>query len=285
MKGFLKIATLFGIGGVVCLLIFALREPQAQDKPTGDVIATKTELSSAKQKALKEEAAKRKAVVQQRVARARQRQASRKVDFGENAAFYQLIIDNNLFRPLGWQKQNDEPSYSLLGTVVDTDTAIAQAILLEKRSNRHYFVTVGEKVGDATVKEIQAKQVILDEAGKAITLKAGSLQFLTHPRDGGRGAEARASETAKGNEGEKAAANAKKATANANQRANRFGMDPELAEKWRNASPENRRKIEEYMRNQRNQRREQRESTRRENRGDRGGRRARGSRGDSRRDR
>ena len=281
MKGLLKIVTLFGIGGLVCLLIFALREPQAQDKPAGDVIATKTELGAAKQREVKEEAVKRSTAMQQRAARARQRQT----DFGENEAFYRVIIDNNLFRPLGWKKPNEEPSYSLLGTVVDTDTGIAQAILLEKRSNRHYFVSIGEKVGDVTVKDIQPKQVTLDEEGKAITLKAGSLQFLTRQRGSGRGAEARASEAAKGNEGEQAAANAKKAAANANPQANRFSGNPELAEKWRNASPEDRRKIEEYMRNQRAQRREQREKTREENRGNRGSRRARGARGDRGRDR
>lgn len=281
MKGLLKIVTLFGIGGLVCLLIFALREPQAQDKPAGDVIATKTERGAAKQREVKEEAVKRSTAMQQRAARTRQRQT----DFGENEAFYRVIIDNNLFRPLGWKKPNEEPSYSLLGTVVDTDTGIAQAILLEKRSNRHYFVSIGEKVGDVTVKDIQPKQVILDEEGKAITLKAGSLQFLTRQRGSGRGAEARASEAAKGNEGEQAAANAKKATANANPQANRFSGNPELAEKWRNASPEDRRKIEEYMRNQRAQRREQREKTREENRGNRGSRRARGARGERGRDR
>ena len=281
MKGLLKIATLFGIGGLVCLLIFALRAPQAEEKPAGDVIATKTEISAAKQRELKEEAAKRSTAMKQRAARTRQRE----VDFGENEAFYRVIIDNNLFRPLGWKKPNEEPSYSLLGTVVDTDTGIAQAILLEKRSNRHYFVSIGEKVGDVTVKDIQPKQVVLDEEGKAITLKAGSLQFLTRQRGSGRGAEARDSETARGNEGEKAVANAKQANANTNPQANRFSGNPELAEKWRNASPEDRRKIEEYMRNQRAQRREQREKTRRENRGDREGRRARGTRGERGRDR
>ena len=281
MKGLLKIATLFGIGGLVCLLIFALREPQAQDKPADHVIATKTELGAAKQREVKEEAVKRSTAMQQRAARTRQRQT----DFGGNEAFYRVIIDNNLFRPLGWKKPNEEPSYSLLGTVVDTDTGIAQAILLEKRSNRHYFVSIGEKVGDVTVKDIQPKQVTLDEEGKAITLKASSLQFLTRQRGSGRGAEARDSEAAKGNEGEQAAANAKKAAANANPQANRFSGNPELAEKWRNASPEDRRKIEEYMRNQRDERREQREKAREENRGNRGSRRARGARGDRGRDR
>lgn len=276
MKALLKIATLFGIGGVVCLfLIFALRAPHAQDKPAGDVVATKTEPSATKQEALKAEAAKRGAATQHR-ARTRQRQASGKVDFGENEAFYRVIIDNNLFRPLGWKKQDDEPSYSLLGTVVDGDTGIAQAILLEKRSNRHHFVSIGEKVGDATVKEIQPKQVVLDEAGKAIKLRTNSLQFLTQQRGAGREGEARTGEAASANENEKAAANAKKNAANNNPQANRPGMSPELAEKYRNASPEDRRKIEEHMRNQRAQRREQREKTRGENRGDREGRRGRG---------
>lgn len=257
MNRLLKIAGSVGLGCVVCLLLVsALREPHAQDKPASDAIATQE--------------AKRKAVMQQRTrARARQRQ----VDFGENEAFYRVIIDNNLFRPLGWKKPNEKPSYSLLGTVVDTDTAIAQAILQETRSNRYYFVTVGEKVGDATVKAIQPKQVILDEEGKAITLKAGSLQFLTQSRSRGgteRGFEPREGGAAKrGNEGGKASVNPNQNGMRPNRQPGRFEMSPELAEKFRNASPEARRKMMEQEFRKRRASRRSDAGGRRGNRGER----------------
>lgn len=222
MNLLLKITCSVGIGCAVCLfLVFAIRAPDAQEKPAGDAIATQV--------------AKQKTAMQQRArARAPQRQA----DFGENEAFYRVIIDNNLFRPLGWRKPNEEPSYRLLGTVVDTDTAIAQAILQETRANRYYFVTIGEKVGNATVKDIQSKQVVLDEAGKAITLKAGSLQFLTQSRSRG-GFETRANVDAKRrNEGETAAGSHKP-----NRQPGISQLDPGKAMKFRNASPAERRKM------------------------------------------
>ena len=222
MKLLLKITCSVGIGCAVCLfLVFAIRAPDAQEKPAGDAIATQV--------------AKQKTAMQQRArARAHQRQA----DFGENEAFYRVIIDNNLFRPLGWRKPNEEPSYRLLGTVVDTDTAIAQAILQETRANRYYFVTIGEKVGNATVKDIQSKQVVLDEAGKATTLKAGSLQFLTQSRSRG-GFETRANVDAKRrNEGETAAGSHKP-----NRQPGKSQLDSGKAMKFRNASPAERRKM------------------------------------------
>lgn len=222
MNLLLKITCSVSIGCVVCLfLVFAIRAPDAQEKPAGDAIAI--------------QAAKQKTATQQRArARAHQRQA----DFGENEAFYRVIIDNNLFRPLGWRKPKEAPAYRLLGTVVDTDTAIAQAILQETRANRYYFVTIGEKVGNATVKDIQSKQVVLDEAGKAITLKAGSLQFLTQSRSR-RGFETRANVDAqRRNEGETAAGSHKP-----NRQPGKSQLAPDKAMKFRNASPAERRKM------------------------------------------
>ena len=231
MNLLLKIICSVGIGCVVCLfLVFAIRAPDAQEKPAGDAIATQSEPRTTKQKTASQQRAR---------ARAHQRQA----DFGENEAFYRVIIDNNLFRPLGWRKPNEAPAYRLLGTVVDTDTAIAQAILQETRANRYYFVTIGEKVGNATVKDIQSKQVVLDEAGKAITLKAGSLQFLTQSRSR-RGFETRANVDAKRrNEGETAAGSHKPNVVSPNRQPGKSQLDPGKAMKFRNASPAERRKM------------------------------------------
>ena len=107
------------------------------------------------------------------------------VDFGENAAFYKTIIDNNLFRPLGWTLPNNEPSYNLVGTAVDSNGVISQATLLERRSNRYHFVTIGMELDGMTVKDIEAKQVILDKEGETVTLKTGGLQLLTVRRERG----------------------------------------------------------------------------------------------------
>ena len=247
-----------GIGCVVCLLLGFGVLLHAQEKTKTDFIGTKSDVDSVKKpemdpaKIQKMEKIKEQAETQRNRFRQRQNRAS--VDFGENAAFYKVIIDNNLFRPLGWTPPNNEPAYSLIGTAVDADGVIAQATLLEKRSNRYHFVTIGEKLGDITVKDIQAKQVILEKDGKPITLKTETLQFLATSRGSGN----------KGDEGreggsEKDGSNAAQNQANAKQRqmeaekrrqmemkeqAAALGINQkELAEKLRNASPEERQEI------------------------------------------
>ena len=245
-----------GIGCVVCLLLGFGILLYAQDQTKVEFIATKPEMSSFKKPEI--DAAKMQAMMKMKEQAATQpnrfrgRQNREGIDFGENAAFYKVIIDNNLFRPLGWTPPNNEPAYSLIGTAVGVDGAVSQATLLEKRSNRYHFVTIGTKLGDITVKDIQAKQITLENAGKPITLKAGELQFLTTARggEGNRGGQ--------GGDGqsEKAGDNSAKNQANAKMDAEKrrqmemkeqaaaWGMKAnELAEKLRNMSPEERREI------------------------------------------
>ena len=187
------------------------------------------------------------------------------IDFGENAAFYRTIIDYNLFRPLGWTPPKDEPSYKLESTAVDKNGIISQATLLERRSNRYHFVTIGTKLGDVTVKDIQDGKVTLDKAGEAITLKTEGLQFLTTKRGSGgdRGGERREGGSEKAD--------------NNNARQNQARMDAnkrrQMEQKERAAAGQKMREMMEKMRSASNEeRREMIEKFRRE----RGGRRGRG---------
>ena len=233
----------FGIGCVVCLLLGFGILLHAQEKTKADFIGTKPEVDPAKMQTML------KMKEQAETQRNRFRQRQNRVDFGENEAFYKVIIDNNLFRPLGWTPPNNEPAYSLVGTAVGTDGGIAQATLLEKRSNRYHFVAIGEKLGDITVKDIQAKQVVLEKEGKPITLKAEALQFLTTKRGREGGSEE------SGKEGDNAGndqANAKQRQMEAAKRRQMemkeqvkvLGIDQkELGEKLRNASPAERQEI------------------------------------------
>lgn len=56
------------------------------------------------------------------------------------SAFYRTIVENNIFRPLGWTPPNPTPVYRLLGTVISTDGTSGQAILQEIVSSRLYFL-------------------------------------------------------------------------------------------------------------------------------------------------
>ncbi len=94
--------------------------------------------------------------------------------------FYRTIIDNDLFRPLGWAPSRPSEPYRLLGTILPTDKNVPpQAILQSTATNKTHIVTTGDKLdADTEVVEIQAKQILLETAGqqKTLRLKSGFLQ-------------------------------------------------------------------------------------------------------------
>lgn len=250
-----------GIGCAVCLFLGAAVLLYAQDERKAKLIGTMPKMDAAKMREMA--AAKRQAMnkapersqPQRNSAWGRQNRGGG-VDFGENEAFYKTIIEYNLFRPLGWTPPKNEPSYSLVGTAVNENGVISQATLLERRSNRYHFVTVGTKLDDMTVKDIQAKRVIMDKGGETVTLRTGSLQLLTTKRgnESNRGGERGEgdSERARNNDGQNRAAQMaaeKRRQMEQKKRESREQMRRDVMEKLRNArSPEERREIMEWMR-------------------------------------
>ncbi|MDE0466027.1 MAG: hypothetical protein OYL97_03140 [Candidatus Poribacteria bacterium] len=263
--------TKLGIGCVVCLLLGFGILLYAQDKTKAEFIGTKPEMNDAEMTKMKEmnaakmEAmakAKEQAAPQRNRAWGRQNRGRAEVDFGENEAFYKTIIDNNLFRPLGWTPPNNEPAYSLIGTAVDANGRISQATLLEKRSNRYHFVRIGSKLGDMTVKDIQAEQVTLDKAGKPITLKEGPVQFLTtsRGREGSRGGERSEGDSEKADNNSQNRSNQMDAAKRREmemkeQAANQQKWRQEMMEKMKEASADERREMMEQFRRRRGENR------------------------------
>ena len=92
--------------------------------------------------------------------------------------YYQVIVTNNLFRPLGWKEKKRGPSYRLLGTVVAKDSGKSKALILDKNTKQTYYVAVGEKIGNATVEKIASKKVVLRQQNGGSELKLGPLTFL-----------------------------------------------------------------------------------------------------------
>ncbi len=113
-----------------------------------------------------------------RTSKSMQRDATTRNTDSTPDSFYQTIIDNNIFHPLGWQPPRKQPDYTLIGTTVSQNSADSKAFILERRSNRMHIVKVGDTLDDARVKEIQSKRVTLHEAGKDIVLHGGRLQFF-----------------------------------------------------------------------------------------------------------
>ena len=98
----------------------------------------------------------------------------------DSEAYYRTIIDNNLFRPLGWTPSRPQEPYRLLGTIIPIDAKIPpKAIIQNTIGNQTYIVTIGDTLDtDTHVTDIQTKHVTLKKNGqqRQLTLKSSFLQ-------------------------------------------------------------------------------------------------------------
>ena len=173
--------------------------------------------------------------------RVNRKQAEERESVGD---FYRVIIENNLFRPLGWRKPNRDPEYALVATWIGTKGPVAKALVMERKSSQLYYVAKGEKVGSAIVENIAANQVSLKASDDIVTLKAESMQFLS--------GSSRSRE--RSGEGGDAASEERPNDERREQRAARRGANRErdaLREWLRTASPEERRRKLEAIRRER----------------------------------
>ena len=115
---------------------------------------------------------------QELVAYEKRKQESHSAKSKDNSGFYQVIVENNIFRPLGWTPPKQEPEYKLLGTAIGTLGTNSEAFVLERRSNQFYVVSVGDEIGNALVKDIEDKKITLYKNGEMITFNTGSMGFL-----------------------------------------------------------------------------------------------------------
>ena len=169
-----KILIFLGIGCVAGLLLVFGVHLQAQN-------ATKKEIITAKANEMKISVTPQMEQFrtrQQNLAAQGRQQRSDSSKSDNSADFYRAIVDNNIFRPLGWRPPNKEPEYAYIGTRIDPTGTFSQAYVLEQRSNQFYIAKVGDKVGDAIVKEIEEKKVTLDKNGETITLRNENTPFL-----------------------------------------------------------------------------------------------------------
>jgi len=103
----------------------------------------------------------------------------------DDQAYYQVIQQFNLFRPLGWQPPNKGPKYELLATKIP-ENGLSKALIRESVSNKFYYVGVGDEITSAKVVKIEPSQVSINRAGKVIDLTRSSVQFLKLSGDKGK---------------------------------------------------------------------------------------------------
>ena len=84
--------------------------------------------------------------------------------------FYQVIVTNNLFRPLGWTPPKPPQAFELIATVMKSNGR-HKALLRNTGDRKVYYAVVGEVVGGAIVEKIEARRVTLNRDGTSETLR------------------------------------------------------------------------------------------------------------------
>ena len=97
-------------------------------------------------------------------------------------AEYQVIVDKNLFRPLGWGGEKPNNPFRLVGTVIDSSSQKGKAIITRGENPEIFFVSEGDIIGNGyKVEEISANKVKLANAEKGENLV---IQFAWTPLGG-----------------------------------------------------------------------------------------------------
>ena len=92
-------------------------------------------------------------------------------------SYYQVIIDYNIFRPLGYKKNQWTLKLELIGTITYADPSKNKAIILSNHpKHRRLNVKVGDTFLEHTVTRIETRKVsYTDKNGKEVHLNLPSL--------------------------------------------------------------------------------------------------------------
>ena len=164
-------------------------------------------------------------------------------------AYYQVISDNNLFRPLGWTKPDPTPRFELIGTIVGED--FARAYVSRIGRNRLLVVSVGDNIGSDIISEIKTEKVTM-KSGK--TYVGNGLSFLSTKTDKRKRNVARSQQTS--NDTVRSARQGQRRSTESTERMQRGsrgqrGRWQEQIEKFQKATPEEQSRMIEQFRNRR----------------------------------
>ena len=164
-------------------------------------------------------------------------------------AYYQIISDNNLFRPLGWTKPDPTPRFELIGTIVGKD--FARAYVSRIGRNRLLVVSVGDNIGSDIISEIKTEKVTM-KSGK--TYVGNGLSFLSTKTDKRKRNVARSQQTS--NDTVRSTRQSQRRSTESTERMQRGsrgqrGRWQEQIEKFQQATPEEQSRMIEQFRNRR----------------------------------
>ncbi len=99
---------------------------------------------------------------------------------------HEVIIQKNLFKPLGSGDEKKGPAFALQGVIIPSDGGPKRALIFEFSRNQLHDVKEGERAGNASVVLIEPRHVRLQLDGEEqpIELRMDDMQFIG---GGGRG--------------------------------------------------------------------------------------------------
>ena len=164
-------------------------------------------------------------------------------------AYYQIISNNNLFRPLGWTKPDPTPRFELIGTIVGKD--FARAYVSRIGRNRLLVVSGGDNIGSDIISEIKTEKVTM-KSGK--TYVGNGLSFLSTKTDKRKRNVARSQQTS--NDTVRSTRQGQRRSTESTERVQRGsrgqrGRWQEQIEKFQKATPEEQSRMIEQFRNRR----------------------------------
>lgn len=95
--------------------------------------------------------------------------------------FYNIIIENNIFAPLGYKPPIRTPNYRLIGTQIPYGREIEATAILQETTGqkRVHIANIGTKIDEETIiMDIQEKQAILKKGKRRILLRMNTSIFL-----------------------------------------------------------------------------------------------------------
>ena len=164
-------------------------------------------------------------------------------DRGEQLAidsYYQVVTDNNLFRPLGWTRPDNRPKYQLLGTKIPEDNQPRMALIEETNSHRINYVSIGGQLNEARIEKIEPNQVILSEQEQVVVLRNNAFQLLNLGRS--------SSNSSRGKNRIKSANSRRRVETNRNQNSTSEEGIQKLRQRFQNASEEKREQMRQQFR-------------------------------------
>ena len=169
--------------------------------------------------------------------------------YGDGYSYYNIISENNLFRPLGWTKPDPTPRFELIGRIVGKD--FARAYVSRIGRNRLLVVSVGDNIGSDIISEIKTEKVTM-KSGK--TYVGNGLSFLSTKTDKRKRNVARSQQTS--NDTVRSARQGQRRSTESTERVQRGsrgqrGRWQEQIEKFQKATPEEQSRMIEQFRNRR----------------------------------